>query len=417
MRESKAVEFKEAITGSFLKTVSAFSNYGGGSVFFGIDDDGKVVGVDDPVKRCLDIEHKINDTISPQPEYSLEIRDAEAVIELKVKGGRSKPYLYKSKAYKRNDSSTVEVDTIELTRLILEGKNIAFEQLPYEEQDLLFNCLGKAMVGRIGLASFDSDTLKTLNLLSNDCGYNNAAGILSDSNKFPGIDMAQFGESVNVIRRRVTVEGKSALDEFNEAMKFFEDCYCREEILGATRVAVESIPREAFREAIANAIVHRTWDVSAPIRIAMFEDRAEVVSPGGLPTGISVEEYLSDMISVKRNPILANVFYRLGIIEAFGTGILRIKDSYADSVSKPKFDVRSNSIAVTLPVLKANLNLTSDQELVYGLLGSARAMASSELHEKVIFSRSKLNGILKELIALDLVTTTGIGRGLKYKKI
>ena len=416
MRESARLEFKESVSSSFLKTVSAFANYRGGSILFGVNDTGEAIGLADPVQACLDIENKINDTIAPQPEYALEVHEADATVRLTVEGGRATPYLYKSKAYKRNDSATIEVDGVELTRLLLAGKNIGFEQLPSQRQNLTFECLAEALKKQLGLAQFDNDTLKTLGLLSDEAGYNNAASILADSNECPGIDIAQFGDSVNVILRRVTCEGVSVLSSFDAAMQVFEDCYCYEKVVGARRQSFERIPKVAFREALANAIVHRTWDVSARIRISMFDDRVEVASPGGLPTGISEDEYLSDRISVRRNPVLANVFYRLGVIETFGTGIFKIKDAYEGCGTRPQFDVRENSITVTLPLLKEALGLSPDQELVYELLGPTRALASSELHAKVDFSRSKLNGILKELIARGLVTTQGAGRSLKYKR-
>lgn len=413
MREGRQLEFKEDVSGSFLKTVSAFANYGGGSILFGVADDGRTVGLANPVASCLDIENRVNDAISPRPDYSLEVHEADSVVELRVRPGSSKPYLYRSKAYKRSDSATVEVDAVELTRLILEGRNTSFERLPAARQDLTFKALGEAMVGHVGIATFNEDTLRTLELLSAE-GYNNAAAILADDGGFPGVDMARFGESVSVILRRETLEGISALTEFGAAARVFEELYCYEEVSGTVRRRVETIPLAAFREALANALVHRTWDVSARVRVSMYDDRVEVSSPGGLPAGISEEEYLSDMISVRRNPILANVFYRLGLVEAFGTGILRIREAYAGSASKPRFDVRENSVTVTLPVLAADLGLTGDQRLVYELLSPVRAQSGGELHAQVSFSRSKLNGILRVLVGRGLARTTGAGRGLRY---
>lgn len=416
MRETKTVEFKESVTNSFLKTVSAYANYEGGTVLFGVNDQGKVVGLANPIQQCLDIEHRINDAISPRPEYSLDIREADSVVALTVCPGTSKPYLYRSKAYKRSDASTVEVDTVELTRLILEGRNVAFEQLPAKNQDLAFTYLGNLLSKYLALDVFTKDTLKTLELYKEESGYNNAAAILADRNSFPGVDLAQFGESINVINRRVTSEGKSVLEEFDEALQVFDDLYCYEEVVGATRRTVERVPLTAFREALANALVHRAWDVEARVRISMFDDHIEVVSPGGLPTGISEEEYLVDSVSVRRNPILANVFYRLGIIEAFGTGIRRIKNAYEDSASKPKFDVRENSITVVLPVLRRDFGLDEAQSLVFDQLNSVRPIGMSELLDRVGLGKSKVHRVLKQLIELGLVLVVGSGRGTKYRK-
>ena len=153
MRETRIIEFKETITNTFLKTVSAFSNYNGGEIYFGIDDNGNVKGIADVKQSCLDIENKINDSISPQPDYTLEIQN-DSTIKLTVKSGIHKPYLYKSKAYKRNDTATIEVDTLEFSRLILEGKNIRFEELPYNEQKLTFEVLHQKLKESIQIETF-----------------------------------------------------------------------------------------------------------------------------------------------------------------------------------------------------------------------------------------------------------------------
>ena len=113
MSETRILEFKETITNTFLKTVSAFSNYDGGTILFGVDDDGNVKGLPDVKQACLDIENKINDSVSPHPNYTLEIQNNDQTIKLTVTSGLQKPYLYKSKAYKRNDNATIEVYTLE----------------------------------------------------------------------------------------------------------------------------------------------------------------------------------------------------------------------------------------------------------------------------------------------------------------
>ena len=416
MRETKTLEFREEISNSFLKTASAFANYEGGSILFGVDDAARVVGLGNVRAACLDIENKVNDSISPRPDYELLPNAKDSTVELVVRPGRSKPYLYRAKAYRRSDSSTVEVDPIEFRRLVLEGSNLSYERLSSRSQQFTFETLGSALKSTVGIKNFDTDTLRTLELYSDEDGYNNAAALLADKNDLPGFDMAQFGESISVILRRETSAGKSVLLEYEDAVRMYRDCYCYERISGFERTQVERIPSEAFREAIANALVHRTWDVPAHARIAMYPDRVEVSSPGGLPTGISEEEYLAGMVSIRRNPVLANVFYRLGLIEAFGTGVQRIRDAYASSKTTPRFLVMENTITVILPVTVADLGLTDDQRLVYGLLSPTVPRSSGELLGMVDFGRSKLSRILKELIELGQVFTVGVGRGLKYKR-
>ena len=413
MRETKTVEFKEMITNSFLKTVSAFSNYNGGVIFFGIDDDGNVKGLQDVKQSCLDIENKINDNISPQPDYTIEVQ-SDNTIRLTVKAGVHKPYLYKSKAYKRNDTATIEVDTLEFSRLILEGKNIRFEELPCREQALTFELLYKKLKESIKIDTFNQDTLKTLNLYSTENGYNNAAGLLADKNYFPGIDIVKFGESISIIQKRSTFENVSILEVYDRTMQVFKDYYQYEVIQGAERKKIEKIPEEAFREAIANALIHRTWDVEAQIRVLMFDDRLEVISPGGLPSGISEPEYLSGRISVLRNRNLANVFYRLGFVEIFGTGITRIKQLYEDSIRKPDFEVMENTIKIILPVFEENLNLTEDERAVYNILSRTLLKPIGEIAPYLPFGKSKTTQLLKKLCQKGVIIVEGKGRGTKY---
>ena len=212
MRETRDLEFKETITNTFLKTVSAFSNYDGGTIVFGIDDNGNVKGLQNVKQACLDIENKINDSIAPQPNYTIEIQNNDHTVKLTVKSGMQKPYLYKSKAYKRNDTATIEVDTLEFSRLVLDGKNIRFEELPCKDQILSFDVLQQKLKENIDIETFNRDTLKTLNLYDNVNGFNNAAGILADNNHFPGIDIVKFGENISIIQKRATFENISVLE-------------------------------------------------------------------------------------------------------------------------------------------------------------------------------------------------------------
>lgn len=417
MKENRNLEYKEEITNTFLKTVSAFSNYDGGMILFGVNDSGKAVGLDDVTQKCLDIENRINDSISPQPDYTLSVIESGKVIALSVKPGSNTPYMYKSKAYKRNDTATIEVDSHEMRRLILKGENKEYEELPSDNQNLDFNFLGRELKDKTGIETFNTDVLKTLNLYSDSTGYNNAAAILSDQNRFPGIDIVRFGETINIFLKRRTFEYQSILQSYYDSLDIYRDYYQYDEIDGTLRKTIETIPEEAFREAVANAIVHRVWDVNAQIRISMFDDRIEIVSPGGLPDGISEKEYLERRISVLRNPILANVFHRLDLIEKFGTGIKRIIQCYADSQSKPSFEISDNSIQVTLPLIKRHLDLTTDEMKVYNLLSRNINRSISEILSSTSlgFGKSKTTELLKKLEEKGIVAVEGKGRGTKYK--
>ena len=109
-----------------------------------------------------------------------------------------------------------------------------------------------------------------MNLYDNNKGYNNAAGILADKNHFPGIDIVKFGENISMIQKRATFENRSVLEVYEKSIDVFRDYYQYEVIQGADRRKMEKIPEAAFREAIANALIHRVWDVESQIRVLMF---------------------------------------------------------------------------------------------------------------------------------------------------
>ena len=379
MRENKQMEFKERVTNTFLKTVSAYANYGSGDILFGITDDGTTVGLVDSAGDCLRIENAINDGISPRPEFSISENSRTGVVTLHVYEGADKPYLYRSKAYKRSDTSTVEVDDLELRRLVLEGTNLTFDAIRSARQDLSFDTLRAALEEEVGVSSFGEDTLKTLGLLSLNDGLNNAAALLADENDFPGVDIVRFGSDIETILDRETHERTSVLYQLEAALRMFDRYYSYEAIEGFKRERYERIPRESFREAVANALAHRTWDVCAHVRVLMFPDRVEVLSPGGLPFGVSVDDYLAGNLSILRNPILGGVLFRLNVIEQFGTGIRRIKQSYAGSEAKPRFSVTEGSIGVALPVLDAEPALDEDEEMVLSVFLPGIALSSSQL--------------------------------------
>jgi len=331
-----------------------------------------------------------------------------------VEEGQEKPYLYKGKAYRRSDTSSVEVDPIELRRLLLEGSHRNFEELSANDQNLTFNILEMKLQETLGVGKLTTDMLKTLNLYSDKDGYNNAAALLADTNNFPGIDIVKFGENLNVMRERITSKGISVLKQYDEAVTAYRRYYVEEIIEGIQRTIKEKIPENAFREAVANALAHRTWDVNADVHISMFDDRIEIVSIGGLPKGINEDEYLNGGISILRNPILASVLYRMHYIEAFGTGIQRIRMAYQGYMETPLFQVSENSIRITLPVLEAGKKMTTDEKAVYATLLDKSVLTSTEVAAKAGMSRDKTIRLLKSLVEKNLIVKTGRARGTRY---
>ena len=418
-REKYDLEFKERISKTFLKTVSAFSNYNDGKIIFGINDYGNIIGLDATDEECLKIENMINDSLDPLPNYKLETKDLEGknIIILDILKGKNTPYYYKGKAYRRSNTSTLEVDRLELNRLVMEGININYEEKKSSNQNLDFEILESKLKNIVGIENLSLDILKTLNLYDKDGYYNIAGELLADENdiEYSGIDIVRFGKDINQILYRKTLSNGSLLYQYEKAIEIFERYYQYEEIEGYDRIRKELIPREAFRESLANAIVHRVWDIKTHIQIAMYKDRIEINSPGGLPAGISKEEYLSGNLSILRNPIIAGVFYRLNFIEQFGTGVMRIIDEYRQSISKPRFEIYENNIKIILPVIEIDeSNLAEDEVVIYNILKDEVELSRGELDEKSGFNKSKTLRIINGLINKNLVRKLGRGPGTTY---
>lgn len=414
MKEDKTIEFKESITNSFLKTVSAYANFHDGDIYFGIKDNGEIKGIKEPNKMCLDIENKINETISPKPDYTLTIDNKTKVIKLHVFKGKFQPYLFKGKAYKRNHTSTTELDIIEFKHLILNTQNIYFEKLPYLENKLTFTALQEKFSNILQIKNITHDTLKTLNLILDDDKFNNAAGIVADKNSFYGIDIVRFGENLNEILDRETITNKSIFILFDKALEMYKKYYQYEVIETIERKQVSLVPEVAFREALVNALVHRDWSINSHIQISLYKDKINITSPGGLPNFLNKEEYLHSNISNLRNPIIGNIFFRLHYIEMFGTGISRIKNAYNDYNTSPTFSVFDNCISISLPTTTNNKNITLDEELIINALSFKKILSKSEIAKLTKLNESKVIRLLNSLLDKNYIKIYGSGRGTKY---
>lgn len=417
LQEDFNVELKAEFSKSFLKTVSAYANYNDGEIIFGVDDDGVVVGVGEAKELCLRIENSINDSVEPLPRYTLRTERLEGrnVVRLKVFRGSDTPYYASGKAYKRSHTATVRVDSSELKHLVLNGMNVSFEERPASDQFLAFTCLDAHLKEKLRLEEIDEKVYRTLELTSPDSGFNNAAAVLADENSFPGIDIVRFGATINDFMDRRRVQNVSALRLYEEAMAMFDRYYRYETVRGMKREIDCLVPESAYREAVVNALVHRAWDVDGMVKISYFDDRIEVVSPGGLPRGVVEEDYLNGRLSVLRNPIIAGVFARLGYIERFGTGIPRIKEAYAESIVRPQFSITFGTIAVTLPVIAGAVDLGSSERAVLELLKDGNALTRVQIEQALGISKSTAFRTLKRLDEEGLIRVEGVGRGTRYR--
>lgn len=312
------------------------------------------------------------------------------------------------------------MDPDELVRLAHERPHPEYDRLAADEQQLTFSELAQEAEQKLRVSAMDKNVLRTLDLLLPNGQYTNAAALLADRNAFPGITLQRFGATVNdLYGAPLDLAGRSVLAQFRAAVDFFTEFYVPERIDGASRTRQELIPLDAFREGMANALVHRDWQASATgIMVHMHPEKVVITSPGGLPPDITTEEYLEGRLSSLRNPVLAYVFFRLGHIERLGTGILRIREAYAESASAPEFDVRGNSVSVTLPLLRprgaARASLRDDERRVHEAILSGGAATRKDVESATGFGKDKVTRILRRLVDSGLVARVGAGRGVRY---
>ena len=305
--------------------------------------------------------------------------------------------------------------------MIKETDGDCFEDMRSLEQNLTFQA-ASAQFAKCKVP-FDASKMQTLGLVSPDGIYSNVAMLLSDecsstikAATFSGIDKSQFQD-----RREF---GGSLFSQM-------EDMYAYLDLRNRTKATFDGLyrhdardyPEEALREALLNSLVHRDYSFSASTLISVYDDRIEFVSVGGLPSGIALEDILLGL-SVCRNPKLAAVFYRLNLIEAYGTGMPKILKAYAGSGVKPKIEVSSNAFKITLPNRNSatrDLTAVSDttkskEEQILAWIEANGHIVRSDVDALLHVSQATANRILKRMVADGLLRQEGRGRGTRYKK-
>lgn len=360
--ENMDVEFKEldrikkTLPASVPKEVEAFANTEGGELYIGIRNDGSVAGVDAPDDVMTKLSNTIRDTILPDVMPFVQIRTIEMegkyVVKVSVSVGTERPYYLAKEGLKprgvhvRRGSACIPVNEAGIRSMIMETSGKSYEECRSFNQELTFETMEHEM--KIRNLEFGPVQLGTLKMIGSDGLYTNLALLLSDQCP-PTIKVAIFqGKDNAVFRDRKEFTG-SLLKQLNEAYQFL-DFYNKTEarFQGLLRSDLRDYPEDAVREALLNSIIHRDYLFSGSTIINMSDDRLEFISLGGLLMGLSMEAIFMG-ISQSRNPNLAAVFYRMRLVESYGTGVRKIKRLYNDCSEKPVFRTAEGAFTVTLP--------------------------------------------------------------------
>lgn len=429
LEENLTVEFKSDYTENIKKEIIAFANTNGGTLYVGIDDNGVPIGLTNIDDVILKISNTIRDSIKPDVtmfvNYQTEIIDKKNIVKVTVQRGTQRPYYLTKKGlrpegvYVRQSSSSVPATESKILSMIKETDGDVFEDIRSLNQDLTFDFTSKEFKERN--IAFGENQKITLGLMTTDRVYTNVGFLLSDQCTH-SIKSAIFeGTTKTTFKDRQEFSG-SVLKQLSDAYEYIKKSNkIRSEFKGLRRIDMFDYPENALREALINNIVHRNYSFSGSTLISIFDDRIEFLSIGGLMKGISLNDVVMG-VSICRNPKLAHIFYRLELIEAFGTGVPKIFDSYKEfEIPSPKIDISDNAFKVTLyntNYVKGSFSrINNDEYKVLALFENKEYIVRKDIQEYLLISQTLAGKILKNLISKKLIKSVGKGKNTKYKKI
>lgn len=371
--EATECDFKVAVElnkpKSWLKSVSAFANGVGGTLFFGIDDSKNIIGLEDTQKKAETISRLIKERITPFPDFTLvpEQKDEKDLLILTVFAGRNTPYYYKAdgimEAYIRMGNESVIAPSYVLNQLILNGMNKSYDALvsEFDFKDYSFSKLRERYKAWTGNSMedkfFDSCEMRRDNgklthagaLLADDSpirqsrlfctrwnGLDKSGGIIDalDSAEYSGSLIILLNEGMGFIKRNMKTSWKKTANSRIEMPEYCE--------------------RSVF-EALVNALIHRDYLIlGSEVHVDIYDDRLTIHSPGGMVDGSRIQERdILSISSTRRNPVLADIFGRLGYMERQGSGFKKITEAYSSAHNyraelSPKFYSDISSFQVTL---------------------------------------------------------------------
>lgn len=423
--ESSQVEFKSTVCAGAIKTIIAFANTEGGDLYIGVSDEGEVIGIEKLDDELTKLSSMMRDSIRPDilMNCSVRVEDLEekSIIVVHVQQGTKRPYYLASKGprpegvFIRSGAATLPSSESSILRMIQQTEQDSFETRPSLQQDLTFEFATNEF--RRKKLNLGADELRTLGARTPSGSYTNLGLLLSDQCP-PTIKAALFSDdSRTTFTAREEYSG-SILKQLADAYDFLErNNHYQTTFDGLERIDYHDVPPIALREALVNSVAHREYALSGPTLVSVMPNRVEIVSLGGLPLGIDYPD-LSAHISMPRNKLLSNVLFRLELIEAYGTGIGRMRDSYEGSGLQPSIRVTANTFTVELPNRNADLpqeigNADLDTN-ARSLLSGGSPRTRREIQEALGISQTAAIRLLNSLEADGHVRRIGGGKNTRY---
>ena len=430
-QESETVELKAIVVEDIKKEIIAFANCEGGKLYIGVLDDGTVAGLDNPDETSLQISNIVRDTIKPDLRMFLHYEtvtiDEKKIVVVDIQQGTERPYYIAKKGlrpegvYVRQGYSSVPATNTAIRRMIKETDGDHFEEMRSLEQKLTFESARKIFSERN--VKFGFTQMKILGMATQDGVYTNLGMLLSDqcvhtikAAVFQGTTQSEFKDrrefSGSLFRQMD--EAYDFIDFRNQTHSTFDKLY---------RIDRRDYPETAVREALLNLLVHREYSFRASTFISLYADRLEFTSIGGLVSGVSLND-ITMGISVCRNTKLANVFYRLELIEAYGTGIIKIMEAYEGTGMTPQIEASDNAFKIILPNLNAMPEsarkmqgkpaVGTPEERVIALAKQRGFVTRKEIEILLGMGQSSCGRLLKKMIDNGLLIQEGKGKNVHY---
>lgn len=427
-QESETVELKAIVVEDIKKEIIAFANCDGGKIYIGIQDDGTVSGVEDADGTALQISNMVRDAIKPDLTMflhyeTLEI-DGKYVVTVDIQRGTERPYYIAKKGlrpegvYVRQGYSSVPATDTVIRNMIKETDGDRFEKMRSLEQELTFQATEKEFAARE--IPFGSKQMQTLKLINIDGIYTNLALLLSDQCVHT-IKVAVFQDTdQSIFKDRHEFTG-SLMQQLNDVYSYIDlrnQTHATFDKL--RRIDTRDYPEVAVREALLNVLVHRDYGFSASALISIYSDRIEFVSVGGLLPGIDLEDVMVGL-SVCRNQNLANVFYRLELIEAYGTGIRKIMKAYENTGKTPVIETTNHAFKITLPNMnyrieadKLSIVMDTDEEQIISFARKNSGITRANVEALLGISAPTALRLLKRMVEKGLLIRHSKGKSSKY---
>ncbi|MCK5538117.1 MAG: putative DNA binding domain-containing protein [Bacteroidales bacterium] len=436
MPEQQNIEWKQSWRDEYLKWICGFANAKGGKLFIGKDDNGKIVGVENSKRLMDDIPNKIQNHLGIICDVNLYSENENQYIEIEV-NPHDAPISYRGKYHYRSGSTKQELKGATLNEFLLKKVGKTWEEA-LEEKATFDEILDEAIEEfkyeairsqRYPMIKGETDYKKIFSNLRLyvDNSLKRSALVLFGKdprsyiiNAF--VKIGKFGNSDSELLFQEVVEA-NAFQLADKTIEILEKKYFKKSISyeGLNRIETSEYPQKAVRECLLNAIIHRNY-FGPPIQISIYDDKFMVWNSGQLPEELTIEDLRIKHASYPRNSIIADVFFKAGLIETWGRGTIKIiEECQKVGLPEPKFEIMSGGIAVTF--FKDRF---SEQQLIEQGLNERQVKAVKYLKKndfitnsiyQVICETSERTALrdLEQLTEKQIFNKTGEKKGTKYK--